>query len=134
METGGILLGRPTNTGATVDAVVGPGPDATHARHSFTPDSEWQAAQVALAWRQDPGLHYLGDWHTHPGGTTRFSALDHDTAKTIAAYTAARQPEPFMLVAALGHNASACLGCAQLHRGRLRHVTLKVLDETHTEP
>ena len=125
-ETGGILLGKTTRHGAQVTAVVGPGPHARHERYNFTPDADWQASQVAALWRQDRSLEYLGDWHTHPAGTTKASRLDIETAQTIADHQAARQPEPFMLVAALRRDTTIRLGAAQYRQGRLRRASLQV--------
>lgn len=122
-ETGGVLLGRPSDRadhGAVVLHVVGPGPNARHDRYGFEPDAEWQAAQVADLWAADPTLEYLGDWHTHPGGTTRFSELDQAAARTIASAPMARQPRPLMLVAALQKDVSIRVAAAVLLDGRLR--------------
>lgn len=126
METGGIILGKPTGTGAEITTVIGPGPDATHERYTFQPNSDWQATRVADAWEEDPTTEYLGDWHTHPVGTTRFSALDRATALSIAEYPAARQPEPFMLVFALGADLRTQVAAAQLVDGSLRPVNIEV--------
>lgn len=118
-ETGGILLGRDQGTRTQVNAVIGPGPTAVHERYGFQPDSDWQAEQVAAAWRRDPALEYLGDWHTHPGGTTRFSRLDTGTAMSIAAADAARQPSPVMVVLALGRGGRCNVAAARLAGTRL---------------
>lgn len=122
-ETGGVLLGRRlcrNDHSAAVLHVVGPGPTARHDRYRFEPDANWQAAQVAVLWAADPTLEYLGDWHTHPGGTTRFSELDHAAARTIASAPMARQSKPFMLVAALQRDITTRVAAAVLLGGRLR--------------
>jgi integrative and conjugative element protein (TIGR02256 family) len=125
-ETGGILLGTSHGDEVAVTTVIGPGPDATHARYTFTPDSDWQASQVAAAWHLNPDTEYLGDWHTHPGGTTHFSRLDTATAQSIADAPNARQPTPVMVVFALGVNASSRAAAARLRRGRLVPLALHV--------
>ena len=127
-ETGGILLGHASEGGATVTVVVGPGPEAKHARYGFTPDADWQAAQVAEAWKAQTSIEYLGDWHTHPGGTTRFSDLDRKAALTISEAPAARQPRPAMLVMALGADGHVGLAAAFLVGGRLRAAKVVVLE------
>ena len=126
METGGILIGKPTPDGHLVTDLIGPGPEGKHERYGFVPNSEWQADQVANLWTADPALHYLGDWHTHPGGSTRLSSLDGTTARDIAAYEEARQPSPFMLVLALGRDHSVKAGAARLVKGRLRRAVVHV--------
>ena len=125
-ETGGILLGIDHGTYLQVTATIGPGPGAEHARYTFTPDSDWQASQVAAAWRRDRNIEYLGDWHTHPGGTTRFSRLDTETARVIANAPQARQPAPVMVVLALSADAITRTGAARLEGHRLVPMALRV--------
>ena len=132
METGGLLLGRRTDRqglGGVIVHVIGPGPEARHERYGFEPDATWQAEQVATAWAQDNTLEYLGDWHTHPGGTTRFSALDVAAARTIAAAPLARQPNPIMVVAALQSDLSSRSAAGVLVHGRLRDMAIMIHNE-----
>ena len=129
LETGGILLGAGTGDCIKVRHVVGPGPKATHERYRFLPDAEWQAAQVTNLWNEDRTITYLGDWHTHPEGTTRFSDLDEQTARDIASYDAARQPNPVMVVLALGRSGKAEAAAVRLSRGHLAPAQIRVLDE-----
>src|SRR5947209_19058204 len=70
-ETGGILMGYYESTGqCTVTEIIGPGPRAKHCRTSFEPDYDFQEEQVAVAYGQSRRRDtYIGDWHTHPGGT-----------------------------------------------------------------
>jgi len=129
METGGLLLGHRANhhgLDAVAVRVIGPGPKARHERYGFEPDATWQAEQVAIAWTQDSALEYLGDWHTHPAGTTRFSPLDHATARTIAAAPLARQPKPIMVVAALQADLSSRIAAGVLVNGRLRDMAVMI--------
>lgn len=128
-ETGGILLGTAQGHDIHIRHVIGPGPNATHERYKFTPDAEWQAAQVAELWSTDTTITYLGDWHTHPEGTTRFSHLDEQTARDIAAYDDARQPNPVMLVLALRRTGKAEAAAARLNRDHLAPAQIRVLDE-----
>lgn len=128
METGGILLGRRTDHSWSADVVhvIGAGPHARHERYGFKPDTTWQAEQVAAAWADDNSLEYLGDWHTHPAGTTKFSALDLAAARTITEAPLARQPNPVMMVAALRADLSSQFGAGVLVNGRLRTLSLAV--------
>jgi integrative and conjugative element protein (TIGR02256 family) len=117
METGGVLLGSVRGAEAHVGRLIGPGPAAEHERRSFTPDQEWQAAEVAAAWAANPASRYLGDWHTHPSGAARLSEEDVAAMRIIAANADARNPEPFMLVVALAGDGTVRLGGGRL-RGR----------------
>lgn len=129
-ETGGILLGHTSKTTTTVSVVIGPGPKAQHERHGFTPDADWQAAEVAKAWNLDRSVEYLGDWHTHPGGTTRFSDLDRQAAVTISRSAAARQPRPVLLVLALGSDGGTGAAAAFLVNGKLRPARISVVQQS----
>lgn len=105
VETGGVLLGRNDGANVEVTHVVGPGPLARHSRTAFEPDYEWQEARIADFYRAaDRRLAYLGDWHTHPGGTTRPSRRDERTLRTIASFDEARCPDPVMLICASPSN------------------------------
>jgi integrative and conjugative element protein (TIGR02256 family) len=129
METGGLLLGHRVDhhgLDAVAVRVIGPGPKARHERYGFEPDATWQAEQVATAWTQDNTLEYLGDWHTHPAGTTRFSPLDLAAAQTIAAAPLARQPHPIMVVAALQADLSSRIAAGVLVNGRLRDMAVMI--------
>lgn len=128
MESGGILLGHSGPRWHVMSHIIGAGPQAVHEPFKLIPDSPWQAAQVAAAWRQDPTVAYLGDWHTHPGGTTRFSELDRAAAESIADYADARQREPIILVLALGRDLSSQVAAAQLKQRRVRRLAVAVLD------
>jgi integrative and conjugative element protein (TIGR02256 family) len=134
LETGGVLLGHRNRVDDTIAVVIGPGPDATHERFTFTPDADWQAREVANAWARDTTIEYLGDWHTHPGGTTRFSTLDREAAQSIAEHPPARQPEPVMLVLALGHDLTGRVAATRLVRGRLLPLSLQAARPAEANP
>lgn len=120
-ETGGVLLGYADRTDATriqVTNQVGPGPRAIHRRHFFDPDGEWQAREVAAAYAGSGRVStYLGDWHSHPGGSRRPSGLDRSTARRIALCEQARAPHPVMLIL---HGEADDWRLAAYRRGRWR--------------
>lgn len=101
-ETGGVLLGfrdRDDEEVVQVMTQVGPGPDAVHERHRFQPDSCWQDDQIARIYQESGRIAtYLGDWHSHPGGSPKPSKLDRSTARRIARCKDARAPRPLMLI------------------------------------
>lgn len=103
-ETGGLLLGyRHGPREIVITDAVAAGPDAEHRQDGFTPDGDWQRAELARRY-QEAGrrLQYLGDWHTHPGGSTILSRTDRRTLTAIARHRAARCPQPVMGVLAGG--------------------------------
>lgn len=128
LETGGVLLGRAHETDVQVEHVIGPGPGATHERYRFTPDAAWQANEVADLWSADNTVAYLGDWHTHPEGTTRLSDLDAQTARDIAASQAARQPTPVMMVVALSRQGLTEIAAARFANGRIVPMRVQLRD------
>jgi integrative and conjugative element protein (TIGR02256 family) len=101
LETGGILMGYWADRAtAVVTEAIGPGPNAVHEPHAFTPDHGWQAAEVARRYRRsDRAETYLGDWHSHPDeARPHLSRRDRATLYRIAAEPAARAPMPIMAV------------------------------------
>lgn len=104
LESGGVLLGYHAESGeAVITDCRGPGPNAVHERFYFLPDQEYHAREIKDAYeRSTRRLHYLGDWHSHPGGTAKLSRSDRSTLKRIASFPPARAPRPLMLVIAPG--------------------------------
>jgi len=99
-ETGGVLLGyRGEGGDVVVTDVVGPGPNASHARASFVPDHGYHDGEIARLYAESGRRHaYLGDWHSHPGGSCALSRTDRRTLRRIATTAEARAPEPLMLI------------------------------------
>ena len=104
-ETGGVLTGYDAGNGLVVTAIVGPGPEAIHEPHSYTPDYAYQDAEVERVYRESDRCHtYLGDWHTHPDGGATLSRRDRRTLRAIADYRPARAPAPVMGILAGNHH------------------------------
>ncbi len=100
-ESGGVLLGwcEQDGDGVVVAGVLGPGPGATHKRTRFSPDTGWQRREIARVYEASGRtLGYLGDWHSHPGGTATPSRRDERTARRIARSRSARVPRPVILI------------------------------------
>jgi len=117
-ETGGMLLGYWRDGDAVVVEIIGPGPAATRSRSAFHPDARWQQAQLDSAYRSSGRRHtYLGDWHVHPGGTTRPSRTDRRTLAAIASHGPARAPRPLFAIIAPDDAGPIDIWC---HAGRWR--------------
>ncbi len=102
-ETGGALLGWRGDSGPVVAQILGPGPDARHGLRSFEPDGEWQVEEGRRIYRQSRRLvAYLGDWHTHPGGSAKPSGQARRTAAMIASDLGFRAPRPVYAIAHRG--------------------------------
>ena len=63
-EAGGQLFARFDSTTAYVEEATGPRPTDQRSRFGFRPDRK--AEQKEIRERFERGLHYVGDWHTHP--------------------------------------------------------------------
>jgi integrative and conjugative element protein (TIGR02256 family) len=100
-ETGGVLMGFDAGNGLVVTELIGPGPRAIHERHTFTPDYQYQDAEIKRIYTDSRRLHtYLGDWHSHPDGSASLSPKDKRALRVIAAHKAARAKAPVMAILA----------------------------------
>ena len=102
-ETGGVLLGYwgDGTQEPVITHSVGPGPDAVYQRDRFAPDQLYQLAEIARLYdSSERTLRYLGDWHSHPGGSGGLSTLDCRTLRRIAGCRTARVACPLMVVLA----------------------------------
>jgi len=101
LETGGLLLGYLAAQGAVITTVTGPGPGARRTGVSFLPDARWQEQALAAVYvASGKTVSYLGDWHTHPQGTTVMSVRDRRTLTRVAGYGPARQATPLTAILA----------------------------------
>ena len=104
-ETGGLLMGFVQAKTIHVAHSIGAGPDALLRRDSFTPDRDWQYDEIDRLFSDTSGaIRYLGDWHSHPSGSTSLSALDRSLLRDIATTPAAQCETPLMAVLAGGGN------------------------------
>lgn len=103
-ETGGVLLGyraAEDNSLIQIMFATGPGPLAIHEPSRFEPDSKWQEAEIDQLYQRSGRIAtYLGDWHSHPRGSTQPSKLDRSTVRRMARHSPARVPRPLMLILA----------------------------------
>lgn len=73
-EAGGQLFARFNAAETVVEAVTGPRPTDLRTRTTYKPDR--QAEQIEIMQMFEAGLHYVGDWHTHPDPHPQPSKLD----------------------------------------------------------
>ncbi len=101
-ETGGALLGYRSGEDYVITDVLGPGPDAQHARMFFQPDYGWQEEVIARRFAETNGTTtYLGDWHTHPGTSVpAMSKDDRKVLRQIASCPTAGIDRPLMAILA----------------------------------
>jgi integrative and conjugative element protein (TIGR02256 family) len=136
-ETGGVLMGyfSQGESELVITDVIGPGPNAKHTTTAFSPDLEFQHAEIARCYQQSNRLHtYVADWHTHPDGPPALSNKDKRVLMKIARCADARLPKPAMVLLAGGFDhwnlgsfqliPSRLPGCA-----RLRPVRTKIIEQ-----
>lgn len=100
-EGGGILVGRPTQTGFYVhDAIVLADEDAGYAHYTRNGKAAQSALDEYMSDTDDHDLGYIGDWHTHPEPVG-----PSITDKTTMAVFGRAVSQPILLVvAALGRD------------------------------
>jgi len=76
-EAGGQLFARITRYEIFVEEATGPRPTDRRSRTHYTPDR--QAERKEIRERFALGLHYVGDWHTHPERMATPSPIDRFT-------------------------------------------------------
>lgn len=97
-ETGGILVGRLEAEGQTARVV-----EATPRPHDSKFGWFWFRRGAAglgrlLQERWNSGLHYLGEWHYHPGGSSEPSSADYKAMAAIAGDVRYQAPEPILAI------------------------------------
>lgn len=73
-EAGGQLFARLELPDILVEEATGPRARDLRTRFSFRPNRA--AEQREITSRHKRGLHFVGDWHTHPEARPRASSLD----------------------------------------------------------
>ncbi len=75
IETGGILLGRSSESLVDVTIAGGPGPNAVHRSDFFLRDLAHSQELADRAWTSHRAV-WLGEWHTHPNTGLEPSTAD----------------------------------------------------------
>lgn len=115
-EAGGLLFARIDGKSITIEEATGPRPTDRRARYSYQGDR--RAEQQEIDRRHPLGLHYVGDWHTHPEPRPRPSWAD-DRAM-ISRISASRHQLQSFLFAIVGTAAFPEGLALAVHDGRTR--------------
>jgi integrative and conjugative element protein (TIGR02256 family) len=78
-EVGGQLFAEFSGEAVMIKRATGPRPQDSKGRYFFSPDRRLERQEIALNF--DNGLHYVGDWHTHPQDRPTPSPLDISSMK-----------------------------------------------------
>ena len=76
-ETGGQLFAQFVKTEVRVIRATGPNPSDKRGWAWFKPDQRNQNVEIKRLF--DDGLHFVGDWHTHPESTPNPSSWDFES-------------------------------------------------------
>ena len=78
-EAGGQLFGRIQGKTINIEEATGPRRSDIRSRYSYIPDRK--AEQHEINERFSSGLHFIGDWHTHPEPIPHPSGTDLDNMR-----------------------------------------------------
>jgi integrative and conjugative element protein (TIGR02256 family) len=74
LEAGGQIFCTFSDDGAVIRAVTEPGPTDKRGCFRFVPDRDREIVDIRR--HHELGLHYIGDWHTHPQRIPSYSRRD----------------------------------------------------------
>lgn len=97
-ECGGVLLGSITDDGAALISDMVTPTDSRGGRTWFERGTEGLAIALEDAWTRVPRTHYIGEWHSHPGGSGTPSDGDRTQMRLIAGDPLRRCPVPILLI------------------------------------
>lgn len=63
-EAGGQIFSRLAGPDVSIDRVTGPRRTDRRGRHSYIPDRNAEQREIQDLYAE--GMHFVGDWHTHP--------------------------------------------------------------------
>jgi integrative and conjugative element protein (TIGR02256 family) len=112
-ETGGTLAGQYVQDGrvAQVERGLGVRRGGRHSRTSFYRPPDALDGQLAEIYRASAGsTYYLGEWHSHPGGTPGPSPTDLRTMEELARSPLVATDTPILLIleGAVGTSPTLC--------------------------
>jgi integrative and conjugative element protein (TIGR02256 family) len=126
-EAGGQLFGRVLGKIITIEEATGPRRSDIRSRYSYIPDRK--AEQREINDRFPSGLHFIGDWHTHPEPIPHPTSTDLDNMRECVKRSR-RAVSGFLLIVV--GTASLPSGLhATLHDGK-HTLSLTILNESST--
>ena len=84
-EAGGQLFARFEHTNVIIELADGPDPKDERTRTSFRPYRPSERKRIRA--RHKEGLHFVGDWHTHPQDLPIPSALDRESMNAMFSHS-----------------------------------------------
>jgi len=127
-EAGGQLFGRIHDQTIMIEEATGPRRSDKRTRYSYIPDR--RAEQREIDDRFSDGLHFLGDWHTHPEPIPNPSGIDLNNMRECVKKSR-RAVSGFLLIIVGSDSLPRALH-ASLHDGK-EALSLTISDERSTE-
>lgn len=119
-ESGGQLLGTFSDDAVQIVTVTIPSRDDVRSRFGFARLQATEQAEIDEAF--SAGLHYLGDWHSHPEYKPSPSSIDVITAKKLFRTSKSELRNFLMVIVGTSENASD-LYVALVNGRRVRRLT-----------
>ena len=94
-EAGGQLFATFEGKRIVVREATGPRPSDKRSRWSYKPDRAAEQAEINVCFGR--GLHFIGDWHTHPEGKPHPSGCDQRSIRDTVS-SSSHQLNGFLLV------------------------------------
>lgn len=97
-ETGGILIGKYSSDGriALISEITSHPKDSIRSSVTFLRGIFGLKELLASRWNES--LHYVGEWHYHPGGSPEPSGTDKHAMRSIAANPKYSCREPILII------------------------------------
>lgn len=96
-EAGGQLFARISQRKWTIVRVTGPRSTDWRSRFGFRPDRKAERREILELF--DEGLHYIGDWHTHPENRPTPSCSDIKSMRETVQQSTHTLPGFIMIIA-----------------------------------
>ena len=122
-EIGGALIGRYTDDGfdAFIISATRPPGDSYSQRSTFIRGARGLAKFFLRLYDKFAfGLHYVGEWHSHPCGLPNPSGIDDESLMRISRYDKANCSEPILIIVGGSPNMGRKLGVYVYSRARGR--------------
>lgn len=97
-ETGGILIGKYSAAGDSVTVIEASAKPRDSLVERFAFQRGLQGLKALLSTRWNMGLYYVGEWHSHPGGSPRPSGPDLVAMRKIAGNAKYQCRAPVLLI------------------------------------
>lgn len=111
-EAGGQLFAKVLDAGWLVEEATGPRINDIRSRFGFEPDRPAERREIQKLFAT--GLHYVGDWHTHPEPTPTPSQIDLNSIRDMV--QASKHELPGFLMLIVGTNLDTTGYSLTLHR------------------